>query len=461
MQPDAPNGGKRRGLRRWSWLVPALLILPVLAFFLSNLWLATPWARRWIAVKIERTIGLETRIGSATWSPWNGASLHGVELLQPAALRPAIPIPLARIDTIRLAPVWRAWLRGRLEVRSVSLDHPSFTIPLELLSFLSGQTATPAPTATPPPVAQANPPPAAPPTAPPAITPPTAAVSPAPPILPPQPTGWLHVKNASFALVSVGRSNPLCELSSFNGSLPIGGDPAQSLIRVGTVSFNGHTAFSNLSSSVDWKNPVLSLRPTELQFHGCRFLVAGKIATLSGLPLQIEVQIPKQPLAATKLPFDGSVQAASIAVNSGLRGLLLAPATWQGDLVTETLDPSLRLAGHDAKFDRGSAVTVLRGGLLSCVDARLIGDELSVLGNATLLANGSAAGALRIVAPPDNVNAIVRQVFPNVTQPSLTSLSTPQRSAFDLAAFGNIGQLFLQLGKDGPVVNLRSATPPP
>jgi hypothetical protein len=89
------------------------------------------------------------------------------------------------------------------------------------------------------------------------------------------------------------------------------------------------------------------------------------------------------------------------------------------------------------------------------VDARLIGDELSLLGNATLLADGRAAGAARLVAAPESVTGIVSRIFPHLAAPSLTPLATPQRAAFDLEAFGNISQLFLRLGRDGPVVNLK------
>ncbi len=461
MVTEAPIGEKRRGIRRWTWLLPALFIIPVLAFLLSNLWLATPWSCRWMASKIERTTGLEARVGGATWSPWNGVSVHAVELLQPAALRAAIPKPLARIGTIQLAPVWQAWLRGRLEVRTISLDTPSLTIPLELLSHLSASPAKPAPPAiaatNPPPVAQVNPPAAAPPAAP--ATGPQHL--PPPPAIPAQPTGWLHLKNASFSIVSVGKKHPLLEIADATGSLPISGDHAQAAVRIGAISFAGDATFSNLSTTLDWSYPVLSMKPLGLEFQGCKFLVAGKIGTLSGLPIQIEAQVPKQPLASIKLPMDGHAEAQSIAANLGFRGLLLAPATWQGDLLAEALAPSISLAGHDVKFDKGSAVTVLRGGLLSCVDARLISDELSLLGNATVIVDGRAAGVIRLVAPPDSVNAIVKRAFSNIESPSLTPLATPQRSAFDLEAFGNIGQLSLRLGKDGPIVNLTSAKPSP
>ncbi len=463
MESEAPTGEKRRGFRRGSWLLSALLVLPVLAFLLSNLWLSTPWSCRWIAAKIERMTGLQTRVGGATWSPWNGASIHTVELLPPAALRPALPHPLATIESIQLNPIWRAWMRGKYEVSSISLDTPKLIIPIELLSHLSGSQPQPAPPVTsgpPPPVAQVNPPTNIPPTGPPpvAVTP---LNIPAPPALPPQPTGWLHLKNASFSIVSVSKKQALFEISKITGSLPIAGDPAQSVLKIQSVSLGEDRTFNDLSATLDWKYPVLSLKPLELEFHGYKFLIASKIASLSGLPIQIEAQIPKQPLAAIQLPFNGHIEAQSFALNGGFRGLLTAPTTWQGDLIAEMLAPSLTLAEHDAKFDKGSAVIVLRGGLLSCVDARLIGDELSLLGNATVLANGSAAGVMRLVAPPESLKAVVMRGFPNIQEPSLTPLSSSQRSAFDLEAFGNISHLFLRLGKDGPILNLKPTAPPP
>jgi hypothetical protein len=459
MEAEAPIGENRRGFRRWKWLVLAPLVLTMFSFMLSNLLLLTPWARGWIAAKIEKQTGLETRVAGASWSPWGGASLHGVELLQPAALRAAIASPLARIDTLQVTPVWRAWLRGRLEVRSISLDTPRLVIPLELLSHLT-QSKTPQPPAPPQPpaVAAAPPPPAAavPPAAPPQPPPPVAAAPPPLPAPPPQPTGWIHLKNASFSIVSVRSKTPLFEIAKTTGSLPIAGDPAQSVLKISSVSLAGNPAFTNLSPTLEWKHPVLSLKPLDLEIHGCEFLIAGKIASHSGLPIQLEAKLPKQALPPVTLPFDGRLESEAIAVNAAFRGLLLAPPSWQGNLVAECEATSIRLGGHDVKFDRGGAVTVLRGGLLSCVDARLIGDELSLLGNATVRGDGRAAAALRLVAPPANLEGIVKKAFSTVESPSLTPLGTPQRSAFDLEAFGNLNQLFLRLGRDGPILNLKN-----
>ena len=330
-------------------------------------------------------------------------------------------------------------------------------IPLELLADLARSQAAPAAAA--PPMIAAAPVPSAPPfVGPPRPTSsPTVPETPAPaPAVVLPPTGWVHLKNASITVLSASSGRKWFELSGATGSIPVAGSPAQSSFRVESIRADGQETLSRLDAGLDWKFPLLSLRPLETEIHGYKITLAAKLGMLSNLPLQIEAQLPRQPLASFPLPADSHAQAEVITVNARFRGLLLAPGTWQADLIAEAASPACRIAGHDAKFDRGSAVTILRGGILSCVDARLIGDELSFLGNATLLADGRAAAALRMVAPPESAVAIASRVFPNLPQPpSLTPLSTPQRSAFDVQAAGNLGHIFLKLGQDGPVIELK------
>jgi hypothetical protein len=93
--------------------------------------------------------------------------------------------------------------------------------------------------------------------------------------------------------------------------------------------------------------------------------------------------------------------------------------------------------------------------MISCVDARLIGDELSLLGNGTVLADGRMAAAVRMVAPPGNIEPIVQRIFPALEPPlSITPLSTPQRAAFDVRLSGHIRQPFIQPGLEGPILRL-------
>jgi hypothetical protein len=262
------------------------------------------------------------------------------------------------------------------------------------------------------------------------------------------------LKNASFTLLSASSGARHCEIAGMNGSIPVSGSRAESNLRVQSLKIAGQPLVKDLTAPLDWTAPVLSIKPFETEIHGVKLTLAGKIGLLGGLPLQLEMQAPKQAVPPISLPRDGRVETASATGNARFRGLLLVPGTWQGDLVGEALGMSAKMGAHEAKFDRGSAVTVLRGGVISCVDARLIGDELSFLGNATLLADGRLAGVMRMVAPPSSATAIASNLFPGTGTPSLTDLSSPQRSAFDLEAFGNISNIYLRLGREGPILKL-------
>jgi hypothetical protein len=442
-------------------LLIALAALPLVLWLAGNLWLASPFGRTWIAGKIQRRTGLEARIGGASVTPWNGLCIRRIELLQPPPLRPAVKDPLARIASIRLRPVWSSWLRGNRAWRALELDTPKLVIPAELLADLARSQTPTAPTA--PPVAAAAPTPVTPPVAAPAAPPSPSVV----PEVPPQvtavalpPTAWVHLKNGSFTLISAVSGTAWLDVSGTTGSIPIAGSPAESTLRLGSVRLSGFEVLTDLKLPLAWQSPLLTVPPFETEIHGSKLKVAGKTALLGGIPIQLEMQVPQQNAGSFPLPADGQAAAESGAGNLRFHGLLLAPGTWQGDLVAEALAPSAKVAGHDAKFDRGSAVVVLRGGVLSCIDARLIGDDLSLLGNATLLADGRLAAALRLVAPPDAAIAIANRVFPKVPPPALTPLSTPQRAAFDLEAFGNIRQVFLRIGREGPVVELQHLANP-
>jgi hypothetical protein len=69
--------------------------------------------------------------------------------------------------------------------------------------------------------------------------------------------------------------------------------------------------------------------------------------------------------------------------------------------------------------------------------------------------NVRQAAALRMVAPPGQIESIVKRIFPTLDAPlSITPLSTPQRTAFDVRLSGHMPQLFIQPGQDGPIMRL-------
>jgi hypothetical protein len=458
MDSEAPIGEIRRGFRHWRRVALILAAVPIFGLLLGYAVFASSWTSDWLAKKIQARVGLETRIGGISWSPWSAAEIRDLEFLQPKPLQALEKESLLKIGRVSFTPVWRAWLRGRFDVQSIALDSPRVVLPVELLAELGRSPAQPAPpplAAAPPTAVAAQP---AQPSTPPAPT--SVAVTPPPVVqVPPQvpkPTGWIHLKNASFVILNATSRKTVLDISKTSGSIPISGEPAKGALTIGKASTFEQALSPDLTANFDWTPPLLSLNPLETQVGIYKLILAAKVATFSGFPVQLELQFPNQPLPPLSLPFGTQAAAQSISSNFRFRGLLLAPATWQGDLIAEAVSPTLHIATREARFDKGSAVTILRGGILSCVDARLIGDDFSLLGNATLLANGRLAGAARLVAPPDTITSITKQIFPILEgKPSLTPLATPQRAAFDVDAFGSLRQPFLRLGKDGPIVNLK------
>ena len=470
MEEAAPTGQKRRGMSRWKRYFLIILSLPFILFGLSNLIFASSWAREWVAARIQRATGLETTIGGASWSPWAGASLYDIRVLQPTLLRGSIKDPVISIAKIRAVPDWKSWFYGEREIRSLHLDSPRVVIPVQLLSHLIPRPQEPEPTANPP-VAQNPPPPLLDPTpgptslevqpAPPQPEPPPIAENPAPPAPPAvtSPTRWIQIKNGSFALVSAGLDTRIFELTGLGGVVPVAGSPALSKFHIGRVKSAGHVALSNLTLPLKWTSPFLVLENTATETNGIKLNFAARLAMLAGFPIQFNLVAPRQPLKSTAMPAGATAEAEIIVLEARMVGLLLSPVTLQADVVGETTKPTVKFGEQEATFDRGRAVVVLRNGNIGCLDARLIGDDLSVLGNATLLSDGRAAAVARFVAPPESSLKVVNHFLPGLREtPFITPLSTPQRAALDLELFGQVGQPFrLRLGQGGPVVNI--ATP--
>lgn len=479
MEEGSPDGTKRRGFSKRRLLaLAALLFIPVV-FLLGNLVLTSPWTRAWVCGKIERRTSLEARIASLTWSPWAGVSLGGFELLQPAALREAAGAPLVSVETLRLDPQWRSWIRGIPEIKGVEMDTPRIVLPVELLSHLAQTAQPPQPPAAPPPQPPAlaandappqdSPAPPASPTAdaapqPPAVSPPPVAAAPPatkpqPPAAPPvitTPTVWLKMNDASFRLVFAAKKQTLLSAENIHGGIPIAGRTAKSSLEIGAVKLLDTSVSEGFGANLDWTFPHLTLLPVEAVFHGCKTTFAARIASVNGLPIQAEWKMPPQKPEEIAVPFGGRATMDTAAAEGRFLGLLMAPASWQGAFAAEGIAPVVSIPSQTTRFDRARVQAILRGGILSCVDARLVGDDASFLGNATLLPDGRLAAAARVVASPQGATHVARTVFPALPgEPSLTPLSTPQRVAFDLEAIGNIGQLFLRLGKDGPVVEIK------
>ncbi len=536
MDEEAPTGVRRRGSRRWlRRLLILLLVLPPVGFGLSNLALASPWARAWLSRKIQQRTTLETSIDGASWSPWNGVTFRGITMQQPEPLRPHVGEPLVRIQQLRVRPVWKTVFTHQPDLRDVSLISPRVVLPLEILSHFAAQEAptvamtppapqtlpshpaadllaehTPAdnaspitpgsPPPTPSPAAgdappkpadtttAANPPAAALPVSPPPSpaaprtdepSPPTAAASPQPaqptapqeptptvPAKPPSfPTDYIHLEDASITLLLAGTGTNVLETSGITGKIPVAGDPGKSTLTIGSMLALGSTVLENRKLDLTWKSPLITVTPFEEEPWGFKARFTCQLAMLPGIPIAFMATAPGQPVESLTLPGGAVFKTPGASADFRFRAHLLFPATWEAAFSTQTEKPTVTADGQVTKFDEAKSMTVLRGGALSVVDARIVGDQLSMLGNATIFSNGSTAGVLRIVAPPETTIGIVNRFFPGLqAPPAFSSMSTPQRAALDIEASGSLGDIQIRLGKNGPLAGQpnppATATPP-
>lgn len=467
--------------RRWIKVLLLLGCLPVVLFFLSNLWLALPPGRHWVAAKISKRTGFEAGVERASWSPWDGIRINGLVIQQPPALRSSVHEPLFTATSIQIWPKWMAWLQKRIEIHSIQLDAPKAVIPIELIAHLSGP---PPIVQAPPVVAAASPSPTAPNQAPPPTIaaappiqgpPPTIAAAPpgAVALPPPQPsiqntplapaasssvsvpTSWIHVRHGSLAIVAGSQARTLLEADHFDADLPAAGAPASSLATLESIKGLGHEVIRDLKLPLNWQSPILEIGPISAEASGIPFQLIAKLAFAGNLPIAIDLNLPPKESFKVTLPNQRLVSVDAFRAFGHFRGFVAFPASWQGDFLIEGRGLSTSLPPQaDLRFDRGIAVFLLRGGLLTCTDARLIGDDLSLLGNGTVLSDSRAAAVLRIVAPPAYAHGLSERIG-RMTGKRITfgTMGTPDRMGSDLYALGNLDGINVQLGQGGDLID--------
>ncbi|MBC7979317.1 MAG: hypothetical protein H7Y36_02000 [Armatimonadetes bacterium] len=455
-----------------KWIKKAILVavslaitVPLLAYGLSNLYLLSPKGREWIAGKIQQRISLETSVRGATWSPWNGVTLYGLQVRQAEPLREAIKSPLLSVKEIRVMPTWRALIRRQLLIKNINIQQPSLTIPIELLSQIPTKQPDPSLAVKPPELAvkppdlamvspkseKLAPPPSGGHTAP---LPKPQQASPSQPEAPvarieslpenPQPTIWIDISDARLKIVSTLTRSPLYQISKLDGKLPIGGKNAESSLTLRNIKSFGSLLAGKMKIPIEWKTPVLKFGALDGGFFGLDCVMEAQFALTPNIPFQISSAIPTQ--KDKEISFGELLHAklGSVAAGGLLKGLLLIPGSWQGRFAAQSSDIASRYTDQEGRFEQGRALVIFQNGALSCVDARLTGESLSILGNATLISDGRAAANARIVGPPETLAAISKHTRPDDSAPKLTFLSTPQRAALDLKIFGRLGEFYYQ-----------------
>ena len=438
------------------------LLLVLLAFAASNLYLMSPPGRTRIGNELSSRLHLETTVQGASWSPWNGVTIYGIHTRQPEQLREAIHAPFLLIRSVRVVPDWKRLLHRSLIIREIIVLDPELTVPLELATLIPQQETVPPEIAAnlptekspqePPGPATAQP---AQPAAPALPNPPATAA--APPAAPPDlgPTAWLHLENAKIAIASGFTRTNLINLEHVSGKIPLGGNAADSTVRIGQCEALGISLVKQFEIPFRWSSPLLSFDAGQASGGQIAWNAKVAFALTGGIPFQIDAVVPPQEEKSLTLPMGFTATIGKLAMQSRLQGLVLVPATWNGQGLAQVESVTANADGQTTAFRNGQALLVFQNGLLQCPDARLVGETLSFMGNAAVLSDGRASANLRIVAAPDTLVALSRHTEPDHRAPSLTPLSTPQRAALDLGFFGAPGNYFYRSNPSAPPVPLQ------
>ncbi len=457
-------------MKRKSWIrrlaagaVLLLLLLPLLLFGLSNAFLMSPPGRNFIAGRIGGRIGLETKLQGSSWSPWNGISLYGLRIAQPEPLKKALSAPLLAVESIRVMPGWRELGRRQLLIRELDIHRPELTLPIELLSQIPPPQPPPGapppqvaavpespvteltPTQTPPPAvasAAASPVPAPNLGAVPRLAPvPTVASNPLPEIT--VPTVWMNFSDARLKVVTSMTAEPLYEIGKATGKLPLNGKAADTELALETIRTLGNTLSDELTVPVEWRPPVLKFGAVKGGFFGLDCTMEAQFRYYPGMPFVINAVIPRQDNKEVAIGETVQAELGSVAGEARFQGFLKSPASWQGQSMAQAAEIDTRYSGQEASFELGQALFSFQNGALRCLDARLLGESLSILGNAALLTDGRVAANARVVAAPDTLVAVSKMTQPD-SAPYLTPLSTPQRAALDLQFYGRPGAFYFR-----------------
>ncbi len=437
------------------------LLLVLLAFAASNLYLMSRPGRTRIENKISSRLHLETTIQGASWSPWNGVTIYGLHTRQPEQLREAIHAPFLLVRSIRVIPDWKRLLRRSMIIREIIVLDPELTVPLELATLIPQKETVPPAIAANLPTEKSTQQPTGPttaqplqPTTPALPNPPATAVpSAAPPDL--GPTAWLRLDNAKITIATGFTLTNLINLKHVSGKIPLGGNAADSTVRIGQCEALGIPLVKQLEIPFRWSSPLLIFDAGRASEGQIAWSAKVAVALTGGIPFQIDTIVPPQDEKSLTLPMGFTATIGKLAMQSRLQGLILAPATWNGQGLAQVEDVTANADGQTTAFRNGQALLVFQNGLLQCPDARLVGETLSFMGNAAVLSDGRASANLRIVAAPDTLVALSRHTEPDHRAPSLTPLSTPQRAALDLGFFGAPGKYFYRSNPSAPPVPLQ------
>ncbi|BDS05825.1 hypothetical protein NT6N_08650 [Oceaniferula spumae] len=472
-QRDAGRSSSRRP-RRLIKVVLWLLLVPLLAFGGSNLWLNTSWGKDLAAAKLKARTGMDWEVHGMTWSPWNGFTVNGATMLQPEQLRAQIDQPLLEVEQIHVQPYWSQLIRGRARFREISVDAPSLTVTVEMLAAMAssaGQLTEPPPA----PATEAQVGPVSPsvnPSPNPEITaspkssqPINPAPAPAakPEVAKPEvvrpPAGLamrLRVTNASLKVVSLSKDIEVMEAEGIDLDIPLLGEDAEGMIRLGEIKIPGIERIHDIEQAIAWKRPYLEIEEQTVNLAGLELRFVAQLAMVRDVPFLFDLVIDPQGLE----DFHGLEQfaidlnAEKMAGRIRAVGAISSPMTWRSSAIFFAEKVTVQeLHGHNTiKFDDIAVPVVFQHGVLQWSSARAIGEDISVLGNGSVSMRDGVAAVTRLVVSPEVGGQIHKALMgahiSNSWDPWWEYLDTPDRQFRDIHVHGSLMEPVMDLGSN-------------
>lgn len=480
---------RRRVLWGTTRLLGGGLVLAVLLFLGSNLFLATGWGRGLLVKQVTRRAPrLTWAVEGATWSPWNGFSLRGLSARIPGNTEAP---PILSLPAARLKPYWSQALRGRRIFRELVLDGPEIQLPIEALfvvrpqpvpSLVSEEESAPPPAETPPPKPTEQEPPSpgtlaaekpvekGPPRQP-TSTKPTEPTEPVP-----DPRLWLRIHNARVRLYSFSNPHSIA-VEGLDIQLPLAGPATTGAIHWEKIALNGATLSAVTHLPIEWKDRRWILPPTPFPLTLPQLGQGEKLAPLalntqlagslmvrgSGKRFTLQGYLPLQALPTYCLHDQAEliVSAQEMSANFTSSGRLSDPASWQFDslAVVNGIDLSSWIRDQHFLFETARSKVTLRQGVIEAPLLDLRSERVSLLGNGQLSLEGYLLGVLRIVAEPELEEEITKIAIGSFLSEGWISnwmqpLETPDRYYRDLHIEGPLPDPQISIGRHGKFLAL-------
>lgn len=443
-----------------------ILLIPVVLFLLSNLWLGSSWGRGVAEDKLKKRTGMDWEVQSITWSPWNGVTIKKAVVLQPQELRAQMNEPLLTVAQINVKPYWTKLIRGKISASEVAIVSPQFTVAVEMLAALvadQGQRVmVPQPSKV---------------TRQPKTTKseelskkqkpqkpkrnqlannknkPVTKEKKSPQRPPAQDPMRIMVKNASIRVISAAKGIDLVESSAMDLDVPISGEDAKGSIKIGELKVPGVPSVSGIEQELVWRRPYLEIEEQALELGGIHMRYSSQLGMLSGIPFLAQLVMEPQKIEHIDLldRFALDVKSDRAAGRFNVIGSLVNPMSWRSSMIvmSDRLSVIERHGGHQLHFDEFSIPAIFQHGTLSWSSVRMIGEDISLLGNGRISPADGITSVTRVVAAPELAKELHGAMIGACLvrhRPWWKNLDTPDRKYRDVYITGPLSNPNIDLG---------------